>query len=227
MTDYPIQFSAPMVSAIKAGRKTQTRRKLYRLTKNYATACFDQRHRPPLLDMKNPDHMPGETWTLSRWASVKVGDRLWVREAWRPSYSAEGWREDLGRVARPIDFDPKTTSIEYLADGEHELNGKNRPAMFMPRWASRFTLTVTAVRVQQLQEIDDAAAVAEGMFQTGAAKLWASSTDGQCFETPRAAYMALWGALHGPMDWSSNPWVTATSFSVEMRNIDGLAAEAA
>ena len=80
-------------------------------------------------------HLPRLPWA--------AGDRLWVREAWRPSYGADWYREDLGRVPSPRDFDPKTTAIEYLADGERELGGKNRPGIHMPRWASRLTLSIS------------------------------------------------------------------------------------
>lgn len=143
----------------------------------------------------------------------QVGDRLWVREAWRPSYSAEGWREDLGRVARPIDFDPKTTAIEYLADDEHELNGKNRPGIHMPRWASRMFLTVTERRVQRLQEISETDAKAEGVSRP----FGICDDDGTTFVD---GYGSLWEEIHGLDSWDLNPWVCALTFTVEHRNID-------
>ena len=67
MTDRPILFSGPMVRALLEGRKTQTRRLAWRLSKTepgvarFGEACVP---RPTL------------------WQKVKPGDRLWVRETW-------------------------------------------------------------------------------------------------------------------------------------------------
>jgi hypothetical protein len=65
MTDRPIIFSAPMVRALLAGRKTQTRR----IIKPQPSCAED---------------MIGKT---SPWA---IGDRLWVRETWFDWYAQDG-----------------------------------------------------------------------------------------------------------------------------------------
>lgn len=142
MADRPILFSAPMVRALLDGRKTQTRRVL----------------KPPYGTME---------WLAGEWrpivTKVRPGERLWVRETWRP----------VG-VLNPWDIE-----VIYNADGEHRhiADGDfvgtdwtmpkaakvgNVSPLFMPRWASRLTLTVTEVRVQRLQDISEEDARAEG-----------------------------------------------------------------
>ena len=73
--------------------------------------------------------------------------------------------------------------------------------MFMPRWASRIILELTGVRVQRVQEISAADAVAEGMESC----------------TPADQYRVLWDQInakreHGAFAWSKNPWVWVISF---------------
>jgi hypothetical protein len=199
MTDKPIIFSAPMVRALLDGRKTQTRRIL--------------KPQPVVTRHAGPEWH--EEWIEWR-PPYAIGDRLWVREAWRPTYSAEGWREDLGRVATPKDFDPKTTAIEYLATDEGELNGKDRPSIHMPRWASRITLTVTNVRVQRLQDISESDAIAEGALEA----IEVGYIGSMACDQARQAYAELWDHLHGAGAWALNPWVASYTFAVERRNID-------
>lgn len=222
MADRPITFSAPMVQALLSGRKTQTR-----LVLKPQPAWGTPEHYQPMSDedpywaVFDADHV--ETRLRIRYAP---GDRLYVKEAWRPTYDAEGWREDLARVARPSDFDPKMTAIEYLADGTNELGGNDRPARYMPRWASRLTLTVTEVRVQRLQEISEDDAVAEGCAWSD---LWEGYTpcpnpgDVRYFNSRSAvrSFEKLWSGIHGPGAWDANLWVRALSFKTARKNIDG------
>lgn len=118
-----------------------------------------------------------------------------------------------------------------LAD--HEAGERNMPPfslwrspLHMPRWASRITLTVTDVRVQRLQEISEADAIAEGTscWVCGGQVDGTSEHDCQCFHTKVAAipsYQVLWDSLNAKRaPWASNPWVIALTFTVEQRNID-------
>lgn len=183
MADRPIIFSGPMVRALIEGRKTQTRRV-----------------------MKPYDKIPGTFRSL-----YKPGDRLWVRETWRTSYTNDYYVEALGRTPRASDLDPEATGIEYLADGENELSGKTRAAIHMPRWASRLTLIVEEVRVQRLQDISEPDVWAEGLSINPGPPGYAQEE-----------FAELWNSLHGPEAWAANPWVAALTFRVERANIDTL-----
>lgn len=189
MTDRPIIFSAPMVQALLAGRKTQTRRLLKKPTAIDALAVFG----PKFLTL------PGNVDLVG----YAPGDRLYVREAmcWVSSW---GWRYRA-------DNDDLTEKREA---GEV---GRWRPSIHMPRWASRLTLTVTEVRVQRLQDISAADAVAEGALQS-----WTGSDPESDTRTALNEFEALWNSLHGPGAWATNPWVVAVSFTVQHGNIDAV-----
>lgn len=147
------------------------------------------------------------------------GDRLWVREAvcW---VSARGWKyradqEDLS---------------DYEADGER---GRWRPSIHMPRSASRLTLTVTDVRVQRVQEISEADAVAEGIERLKSGRGYYDPTQshgavslGHFCSKAKAAFSLLWDSINASRgySWDANPWVVALTFDVEKRNIDEVTA---
>lgn len=214
MTDIPIIFSAPMVRALLEGRKTMTRR----------LARTERKIPGPGTLGGEPDRIEGP----SPWQRVKIGDRLWVRETWRASYGWDWYSEKLGRTPRPSDITPGNI-IEYLADGEHELGGKNWPSIFMPRWASRLTLIVTGVKIERLQDISDNDMLAEGIipYKSGNMPMFGIPVP-HAFEHPgltlRETFLNLWCTLHGPNAWNQNPFVVAISFRVIKANID-LAAE--
>ncbi|HEX5539163.1 MAG TPA: hypothetical protein VFX01_05170 [Methylophilaceae bacterium] len=172
MKQSPIIFSKPMVLAILAGHKTQTRR-LVKL------AGKDLPH----------DATGEEIAQLVESPYAHPGDRLWVKEAWCTPQAFDHLRPSV----LPMD-----TPIEYRADGESRNGGKWRTPLFMPRWASRITLEIAAVRMERLQEISEADARAEGMGS----------------ENPVEAYRTLWESLHGMDAWAKNPWVWLLEFAV-------------
>ena len=234
MADRPILFSAPMVRALLAGAKTQTRRlidfKGIDEVMDFVKVATDTLGRP-VYEMKGSvgqhiaipagKHLQDHNWS----PRIGVGDRLYVREHWRTTYGLDWAAEELGRPLKPREFDPKTTAIEYLADGDRELAGKDRRAMHMPRWASRLTLTVTDVRVERLQDISETDAAAEGWpapedrAKTGIAEIKDAY--------PIGWYAWLWDSINGQGAWNANPFVVAYSFSVQQGNIDQIAKVAA
>jgi hypothetical protein len=156
MRERPILFSASMVRALLDGTKTQTWRvgkpaQVAALSHVIAIQDPDPVERPPL-------GAPGSGWFGDEEGHLrffspygKPGDRLWVRETW----STQACFDEL------LPSKLTTRSLHYWADGKI-LTGRQRPGIFMPRWASRITLEVTDVRVERLQDISETDACAEG-----------------------------------------------------------------
>jgi hypothetical protein len=201
---HPILFSEAMVVALADGRKSQTRRLVKEMPpapNPWARNPGDQKHETPYFDAirpggdkteKNPLGMTDQWcwWQIDDRMCApiilcpygKPGDRLWVRETF--SYRR---LPDIGEGTR----------IWYWADGQ-PIEGdwsKPKPSIHMPRWASRLTLEVTAIRVQRLQDITDEDAIAEGF-------------------TSAMAFSAYWVMLHGAGAWKENPWVWVVDFRV-------------
>lgn len=240
MTDRPILFSAPMVRSLLAGTKTQTRRVLGRLRRFGVvtefgptdTRGYDWHFRDPQMrwhDLRHPELLKALPW--------QVGDRLYLREAWRTFISLDDtaprdlWSPEQERGAGIYYEAGGNLSITkgiagrewLLGDGEMPAGaGRFRQGMHMPRWASRLTLTVTEVRVQRVQEISGSDAEAEGIFLHVAEHSLDKIFRGERSETAINRYSELWDSLNADrgFGWSTNPWVTATSFSVARSNID-------
>lgn len=213
MADRPILFSAPMVRALLAGRKTQTRRMIKRKPALDALAVFG----PAML------LQPGCVDLLR----YTVGDRLWVREA----FSVEA----LGPQRYQIDYRAGGTrdlessdrwSDDLLTRLYDTQVGDWRTSIHMPRLASRLTLHVTDVRVQRLHDISEADAIAEGIEPGDTGLEWrcyAPEPKGQThWACPCESYRTLWNSIHGAGSWASNPWVAAITFEVIKANIDSV-----
>ena len=224
MTERPILFSAPMVRAILAGTKTQTRRVLAPRCLGFIDCCCGGAAAQWVAD--------GDRWHCGtcgggarltprdveyvRCPYGQPGDRLWVRETF-----AEGIHQ-MADVNHWV----------YAADrfGEQQrLGDRWKPSIHMPRAASRITLEITGVRVERLQAISEADAIAEGArhfpdlpigpltpttrFSTPAR--WSmespASTD-QCLVTARYAFGNLIDKINGAGTWDSNPLVWVVEF---------------
>jgi len=254
VSDRPILFSAPMVRALLAGTKTQTRRTLRRArvfgtpeTKAF-TLSGDNLARA-LQGADRFRHLCGDGWfweadafewqapaTRTGWMAhigYAPGERLWVKET-----HAFHWATD---DQKSRDMDPELWSVRYIADdfirpasrdGSAALIDqckKLRPSIFMPRWASRITLTVTDVRVERLQDISEADVLAEGApldpnhrdgTQDGSNPYMCVGETPHTTQSPRAWYHHVWDSINGAGAWDANPWVVAVSFDVRKGNID-------
>lgn len=206
----PILFSGPMVRAILDGKKTQTRR-VFRLPEGW-THDEDDLERIHILLREG----------VLKWAHGTTDDRLWVRETWRVAringasggvsefatvqfkegfgilpYDA-GWRE---RYARLIESEKG-----WERSATANLWGKWRPSIFMPRWACRILLDVVDVRIERLNDISEADAMAEG-----AEPLLVPPDGGGAPHVE--GFRSLWDHINGKRaPWSSNPWVWVVTF---------------
>lgn len=74
----------------------------------------------------------------------------------------------------------------------------------LPRWASRITLEITAVRVERLQDITAADVIAEGVWPA----------DYTCVNNNwQRKWIELWDGINGKRaSWESNPWVWVLEF---------------
>lgn len=229
----PILFSAPMVQALLAGRKTQTRRIV----------------KPQPQPNGGKGLHPVEPYQTSsgNWAWVlaatghgdgtsgnpcpygQLGDLLWVRETW-------------GRV----EFPERTVYRANPADDYQWGAGKPsqggfqwKPSIHMPRWASRITLEIVGVRVERLQYTSFTDALAEGIYEADSPSPFSGGryrpvepspsefVAPYCswYYTPVAAFEHLWDSINGKGSWDANPWVWVIEFAVHRRNFDDLIAE--
>lgn len=186
----PIIFSAHSVRAILAGEKNQTRR----LVKPSAYQLRYTRDKWGGFDSPvQANQAAGLAAELSTGQGLDVcphgqaGDRLWVRETWRPG-TVWSWRDGPDDPSRLIPIEPP---IVYRADGE-DPDDHWRSALFLRRADSRLILSITEVRVERLCAITEADARAEGYGDV-------------------AGFMRAFVALNDPQDkigwWRVDPWV--------------------
>lgn len=196
MKTRPILFSGEMVKAILEGRKTQTRRVVKDSFK--VNGFMDIKFDP----LKCPYGQPG--------------DRLWVRETWRPLWDdidAPGglgdciqYRSDMVKI-KPSIHDYETGMMFDAMCVHSDANPKWHPSIHMPLWASRITLEITGLRVERVQEISFSDVFAEG-----------AADHRNCYPQEigyvEGLYAELWDSINAKRGygWSVNPWVWVVEF---------------
>lgn len=209
MKSHPILFQGDMVRALLADTKTQTRRAL-RVQPPPETKSFCTYHHPD----PRVHHWAFDGASLLDFAVPcpygQVGDWLYVRETWQHENHPDGPYQDGCQVYYRTDYlnDP------HGADGEKSPEGRYRtwrPAIHMPRTASRITLEIVSVRIERLQEISEADAKAEGSpdYEEGVDE---PPGEDHYEWSYRASYRRLWESINGPGSWDANPFVWVISF---------------
>lgn len=240
-TGLAISFDARMARLVLDGAKTQTRRPV-KLRGHRTISDFAQ------------SLTPGYSWTFrdarKRWHDIdqaralellpwRVGARLWAREPWHPVPAA--------RFTIPPNGSPLSSRGEWCCYRANNLKDLRDPRCLwpwrgpklMPRWASRFTLTLREIRLEPLLAITAFDARAEGLARVskdGALYKWGipdrdgwPGTDdtGEPWRDWSPSYVEafarVWNGLYGPGAAGSDPIVAVLTFSVERRNIDAAA----
>jgi hypothetical protein len=213
----PILFSSEMIRAILDGRKTQTRRVM--------------KPQPDLSEWR----FTGETWEkylgypighdVPKSPYGSIGDLLWVRETFLDG-------EDY--PCSPHYDSEKESRWTYKADCPPDQweNISWKPSIFMPRSASRITLKITNIRVEQIQQISRDDAKAEGIddstliYKNGDERHnYRRSEIYQKFGKPygkgdvkvadeRDCFAYLWDSINAKrgFSWGSNPFVWVIEF---------------
>ncbi len=172
-----------------------------------------------LLRVENPKT---QTRRLNLEKQYFVGQRLWVKENWQTGSKLDQLNstqimhsaQECGYVKDPYSplFFPATkTYLQWCEDDFENFGqwGRVRTARFMPRWASRITLEVTAVREEHLQDI-----TVGDCFEEGIPHDFDPHDPKGSAKRVLAAYEALWILINGPGSWNENPVVKVISFKV-------------
>ena len=233
----PILFNTEMVRAIRAGRKTVTRRVIkprnairakkegykqggYGLWIDPSTDNGDKQGH--IKDYSISDMWSTWNWYIDRYAPYHIGDFLYVRETW----------------CRGTDiWNCEKTSPEYFYKEEfRDASAKDikwKPSIHMPKEAARIWLIVTDVRVERLQDMTE-----DDVVDEGAEKLIYSCEHidytvvppEPCFNTCNACKDCIidqsyqeqfgkmvWNSTINKKDidsygWDANPWVWVIEF---------------
>lgn len=190
----PILFNTEMVQAIKAGRKTQTRRlvKEILLHAPYFELCDGT---PYACDMY------GEWHPAERFCRIQPGDILWVRETWQHVYNFDDGDQPIEGTGRYVYYADNPMPFDYWVDtytGEHKEQMPWKPSIHMPKEAARIFLRVKDVRVDRLRNMGYSDLADEGFSG------W-------------ERFISLWNSTIKPEDrerygWNADPWVWVIEF---------------
>ena len=212
----PILFSTPMVQAILKGKKTQTRQKIKPHKNLHGGVEADTEK----LIYINWDANGNE---LHQKPKHKIGDILWVREAW------SDYDNQANYYIYRADYDKAATGFWYE---EEQINWcpfpKWKSPIIMPKDAARIFLEITNVRIEQLQDISEEDAVKEGIYAkpgSVSGTRWyrkfitesEARIEGLFTKSAKECYQTLWESIHGKESWDYNPYVWVYEFKTIKR----------
>lgn len=198
MRELPILFSTPMVQAIQAGTKNQTRR----------TAGLEKVNENPdeFHLFNNNSHCfhfetkPSSTSDIIVKSRYQKGDHIWVKETWciiPPNY------------------------LIFKADCNEQVvkNNKWKSSLFMRKNYARIWLECTGVRCERLLDIKDEDCISEGIEKWIAPDVtWYRykdyMSDVDWWGQERPSFLSLWESVNGRNSYKTNPWIFIYDFKV-------------
>lgn len=249
----PMLFNAAMIQALLDGRKTETRRIFWARkdlppphTITVTEGDYILRWHSGLRHDYKPRTQVGDliwvkenyrigAWRTEQWArgngecdgdvAVDYTADGYARKEWLNSGNPDMMlrlinqsRDDAEKSCR---LNPNAEFQYRWSPGESPC--RIRPSIHMPKAFSRLTLRVTSFDIERLHDIDDAGAIAEGIYETYPG-LWDHSKNQTAFKDPINAYRDLWNHINGPDAWTENPWVTVTRYEVLRQNVERVSA---
>ncbi|HIF6270565.1 hypothetical protein [Raoultella ornithinolytica] len=228
-------FNGEMVRALLSGRKTQTRRSM----KVQPSEGFTPMNMALEPDYKARWYTPGivdkEGYLQPASKEVfgvanenegyscpfgAVGDRIWVREAFRVHSRATDVATLVYKASERNSWTEQTHRVPVAVCNKPATPEKWTPSLHMPRWASRILLEITDVRVERLNSISQEDAQAEGLELTGWRPTYSDPDSGGEVITPYDNFAELWSSIYGDESWQANPWV----WVIEFKRVEGGAA---
>jgi hypothetical protein len=212
----PILFSGPMIRALLAGTKTQTRRVMKPQPPLEERIAGVGVYNPIATDRHGEQHPGPEVFGAwnhdGDWALPcpfgAPGDGLYVVECWR--YEEIGGNLGVRLRDGMVWIDAPEELRSHVRERLSRNGGWSRwYGRATPRWASRITLEITGVRVERLHKISNADVIAEGVEPQHVEK------NRQFFhkdDVHALAYAEVWESIHGKGSWGANPYVWVVSF---------------
>ena len=197
-------FNGEMVRAILDGRKTQTRRPI-KWKQTRFTEIGEREDGSKWPWSEDAEHAC-DFWHPCPFGAV--GDRIWVREAFRVHSRATDVATLIYKASERNSWTEQTRRVPVAVCNKPATPEKWTPSLHMPRWASRILLEITDVRVERLQSItlgDICKEVGCGLYD------FRPATYGfQVWEE-------LWKSIYGAENWQANPWV----WVIEFKRVEG------
>lgn len=193
MKERGILYTPDNIRAVRDRRKWQTRRIISPQPERIQEGCYDWYQRDKRLRWNQFT----DAEFVARCPYGVVGDRLYVKEGF---------------------YAESDTTVHYRLDGWQYEDGAGKgwtSALFMPKKYARLWLEITDVRVERLQDISEADAIAEGipLATVDIAVVGKHLVKGN-LSIDR--YARLWDSInekdgHG---WAVNEWVWVLTFKV-------------
>ncbi|MEZ7027325.1 hypothetical protein [Klebsiella variicola] len=203
-------FNGEMVRAILDGRKTQTRRTI-KWKQTRFTEIGEREDGSKWPWSEDAEHAC-DFWHPCPFGAV--GDRIWVREAFRVHSRATDVATLVYKASERNSWTEQTHRVPVAVCNKPATPEKWTPSLHMPRWASRILLEITDVRVERLNDISEEDARAEGIIDGGCLNCGEPEPCGCAKPEPDAtdAFAYLWQSIYGQESWNANPWVWVISF---------------